>query len=101
MCIRDRCLAYQATARKTLSFAFILNLQNRRYATKTKVTIKWSHLNVNNFIEIGTGRWNRTTDVPLSGECYNLLNYTSLEVQMEIEPTFIGLMRPLHYLICD
>ncbi|AAQ14651.1 unknown [Salmonella phage FelixO1] len=24
-----------------------------------------------------------------------------LEVQMGIEPTFIGLMRPLHYLICD
>lgn len=45
---------------KTLSFAFILNLQNRRYATKTKVTIKWSHLNVNNFIEIGTVRRIRT-----------------------------------------
>lgn len=74
---------------------------NYTYYESFLVTIKRSHLNVNNFIGIGTGRWNRTTDIPLSGECYNLLNYTSLEVQMGIEPTFIGLMRPLHYLICD
>lgn len=29
-------------------------------------------------MKFGTGRWNRTTDIPLSGECYNLLNYTSI-----------------------
>ena len=51
---------------------------NYTYTESFSVTIKWSHLNVNNFIEIGTGRWNRTTDVRLSAECYNLLNYTSI-----------------------
>lgn len=29
-------------------------------------------------MKFGTGRWNRTTDIPLSGECYNRLNYTSI-----------------------
>lgn len=29
-------------------------------------------------LKIGTGRWNRTTDVRLSAECYDRLNYTSI-----------------------
>ena len=30
-----------------------------------------------------------------------VLTIPALEVQVGIEPTFIGLMKPLHYLICD
>lgn len=30
-----------------------------------------------------------------------VLTIPPLEVQMGFEPTFIGLMKPLHYLICD
>lgn len=38
---------------------------------------------------------------PYQGSVITVLTIPALEVQVGIEPTFIGLMKPLHYLICD